>query len=127
MCYLVTILEFGEGVTFHIVKKNFQVNVNPETVFASEVTAANPLPPPVVNADRASVHNVVPNLFGGAGLCEEIEQLCVEGIEVEDDNEPLPEDAAPAPANPEGMRYEYTIPTFCPHWANSNILDSSGR
>ena len=54
----------------------------------------------------------MPNVFGGAGLREEIEQLRAEGIEVDDDNEPLPEDAEPAPADPEGMRYEYTIPNF---------------
>ncbi len=66
----------------------------------------------MVDADRASLHNVVPNVFGGAGLCEEIKQLCVEGIEVDNNNEPLPEDAAPAPADLEGMHYEYTIPTF---------------
>lgn len=128
MCYLVTIPEFGEAVTFHIVKKNFKVNVDPSTVFQSEVTAAvaNP-PPPLVDVDRASAHNVVPNIFGGAGLREEINQLRAEGIEVDDDNEPLPEDAVPAPPDPEGMRYEYTIPTFCPRRANNDILDSPGR
>ena len=46
MCYLVTIPEFGEAVTFHIVKKNFKVNVDPSTVFQSEVTAAVANPPP---------------------------------------------------------------------------------
>ena len=128
MCYLVTIPEFGEGVTFYIVKNNFQDNVNPETVFESEMTAtvANPNLPPV-DVDRASVHNVVPNIFGGTGLREEINQLCAEGIEVDNDNKPLPEDAEPAPPNPEGMRYEYTIPTFCPRRANNNIIDSPGR
>ena len=85
----------------------------------------NPTPPPV-NADRASIHNVVPNIFGGAGLCEEINQLRAEGIEVDDDNEPLPEDAEPAPHDREGMRYEYTIPTFCPRRANNDIIDSPG-
>ncbi len=45
MCYLVTIPEFGEEVTFHIVKKNFKVNVDPEIIFESEVTATNLLPP----------------------------------------------------------------------------------
>jgi hypothetical protein len=127
MCYLVTILDFREGVTFHIVKKNFQVNVDPKTVFASKVTTANPLPPPVVDADLAPMNNVVPNVFGGAGLCEEIKQLRAEGLEVEDNNEPLPEDAVPALANPEGMGYEYTIPTFCHLWSNSNIVDSPGQ
>jgi hypothetical protein len=114
MCYLMTILEFGEEVTFHIVKKNFQVNVDPETVFESEMNATNQ-PPPVVDADRASNCNVVANIVGGAGLCEEVEQLRAEGIEVDDDNKPLPEDAAPNSPVPEGMRYEYTTPTLCPH------------
>ncbi len=59
--------------------------------------------------------------------CEEINQLRVEGIEVDDDNEPLPEDAEPAPPDSEGMRYEYTIPTFCPRRANNDIIDSPGR
>jgi hypothetical protein len=45
---------------------------------------------------------------------------------VDDDNEPLPEDAEPAPPDPEGMRYEYTIPTFCPRRANNDIIDSPG-
>ncbi len=127
MGYLVTIQEFGEGVPLHTVKKNFQVNVNPVTVFASKVTTVNPVPPPMVDADRASVNNVVPNVFGSAGLCEEIDQLCAEGIEMDDNHEPLLEDAAPAPTNPVGMRYEYTVPTFCPRQANNNIINSPGR
>jgi hypothetical protein len=126
MCYLVPLPEFGEGVTFHIVKKNFKVDVDPETFFESKVTALNPLSPPEVYAERTSLHNVVPNVFGGAGLREEIEQLWTERIEVEDNNEPLPEDTAPAPVE-EGVQYEYTVPTFCPCRANNNIADSPGR
>ena len=126
MCYLVTLSEFGEGVTFHIVKKNFRVDVDPETFFESEGTALNPPPPPEVDAERTSFNNVVPNVFGGAGLREEIEQLRAEGIEVDDDNEPLPNDAAPTPVEA-GVQYEYTVPTFCPRRANNNIMDSPGR
>ena len=69
----------------------------------------------------------MPNVFGGTGLREEIAQLRAEGIEVDDDNEPLPEDAIPAPSDPEGMRYEYTTPTYCPRWANNDLVDSPGR
>ena len=54
MCYLVTIPEFGDGVTFHIVKKNFHVQVNPETVFESKMAIGNPIPPPPVDEGRAS-------------------------------------------------------------------------
>ncbi len=45
MCYLVTIPEFGEEVTFHIIKKNFQVNVDPETIFESKMNVTNQPPP----------------------------------------------------------------------------------
>ena len=78
--------EFGDGVTFHIVKKNFQVKVSPRTVFESKAAVGNLIPLPPVGGERASVRNVVPNVFGGAGLCEDIDQLRAEGIEVEDDN-----------------------------------------
>jgi hypothetical protein len=125
-CYLVTLPEFGEGVTFHIVKKNFKVDVDPETFFESKVTALNPLSPPEVYAERTSHHNLVPNVFGGAGLREEIKQLWAEGIEVDDDNKPLPKDAAPAPVE-EGVQYEYSVPTFCPRRASNNITYSPGR
>ena len=125
--YLVTIPEFGDGVAFHIVKKNFRVEVAPKTVFASEVITVDHTAPPPVDTVFTSKTNVVPNVFGGTGLCEEIAQLCAEGIEVDDDSEPLPEDAIPAPADPEGLRYKYTTPTYCPRWANNDLVDSPGR
>jgi hypothetical protein len=56
-------------------------------------------------------------------LWEEIEQLWAEGIEVDDDNKPLPEDAASALFD-KGAQYEYTGPTFCPCQANNNIINS---
>ena len=36
MCYLVRIPEYDEALEFYIVKKNFRVDVDPETVFESE-------------------------------------------------------------------------------------------
>ena len=127
MCYLVTIPKFGDGVAFHIVRNNFRVEVAPENVFASELIAVDHTVPPPVDADRASQTNVLPNVFGGTGLREEIAQLSAEGIEVDDDNESLPEDDIPAPADPEGMQYEYTTPMYCPQWANNDLIDSPGR
>jgi hypothetical protein len=48
MCYLVSIPGFDEALKFYIVKRNFRVDVNPETVFESEVRtvmlAASPSP-----------------------------------------------------------------------------------
>ena len=64
----------------------------------------------------------MPNIFGGAGLREEVNQLRAEGIEVDDNKEPLPEDAEPTPPDPEGMQYEYTIPTFA---LSGQIMTSS--
>ncbi len=52
---------------------------------------------------------MVPNVFGGK---DEIEQLRAEGIEVDDDNEPLPDEAI-APLEPLAM-FSYGKPTFCP-------------
>jgi hypothetical protein len=49
MCYLTTLSEFGEEVAFHIIKKNFMVNVDPDTFFKSKGTALNPPPPPEVD------------------------------------------------------------------------------
>jgi hypothetical protein len=126
LCYLVTIPEFGDGVAFHIVKNNFRVEVAPEAVFASEVITVDHTAPPPVDTVFTSQTNVLPNVFGGTGLREEIAQLRAEGIEVDDDNEPLPEDAIPAPADPEGMRYEYTTPTYCPDGQTTTLSIIAG-
>ena len=39
ICYLVRILEINDGTTFHIVKKNFKVEVAPPQVFESKCAA----------------------------------------------------------------------------------------
>ncbi len=41
--------------------------------------------------DRAALQDVVPNVRGGPGLNKHIAELWSEGIEVNDDNEPLDE------------------------------------
>ena len=116
MCYLMFIPEFGDEVIFHIIKSNFKEDVAPETDFESKMTAENPGPPTPVIRKYASLQNVVPNVFGGLGLHGEIAQLHAEGIEVEDDNEPLPEEAVPAPINLD-MQYKIhptdILPTSC--------------
>ena len=71
MCYLVTIPEFGDGVTFHIVKKNFQVEVGAENVFESEAGVGNPPPPPPVDGERASGRNVFYCLKCLSELCSQ--------------------------------------------------------
>ena len=110
MCYLVSVPNVdGEC---HIVKHNFRVDVSPAAPFESEV--AEPAPAPrqqaVVDTDRTDGQNVVPNVFGGD---DNIEQLRAEGIEVDDDTEPLPDEATALP-EPEAAAYSYDKPTFCP-------------
>ena len=95
MCYLVTIPDVD--VECHIVKHNFRVDVDPAVPFDSEI--GEPVlrwpatPREEVIDERTDVNNVVQNVFNGA---DEIQQLRAEGVEVDDDNEPLPEAAAPA-------------------------------
>ena len=119
---LLRIPEYDEALEFYIVKKNFRVDVDLETAFKSEERMVMPvtIPPPVDDA-RASLENIVPNVFQGgrAGLADEIEQLRAEGIEVDDDNEPLPEEATIPPPDPEGTQYNWEKPTFCPRRVHS--------
>jgi hypothetical protein len=110
MSYLISIPGFDEALELYIVKKTFQVDVNPKTVFESEVRMVMPAaPPPPVNEERASLKNVAPNVFSGS---KEIQQLQAEGIEVDNDNKPLPKDAEPPPPKPKGMQYNYQTPTL---------------
>ena len=58
----------------------------------------------MVNGDHPSLTNVVPNVFGGSGLREEVARLWAKGLEVDDDTKPLSEDETPTPAKQEGMQ-----------------------
>ena len=103
MCYLVRIPEIDDGSTFHIVKKNFKVDVSPPEVFESEsvtrnntrATAAATAP----NLERATHRNAIPNVDGGRYMEDElgIEDLVRQGIQVDDDNQPAPENSNPQP------------------------------
>jgi len=122
--HLVSIPGFDEALEFYIVKRNFQVNIDPEIVFESKVRKVMPAAsPPPVDEEHASLKNVVPNVFGGS---KEIQQLWAEGIEVDDDNKPLPMDPKPPPPEPEGTQYNYQKPTFCPHQVE-NMPNDPGR
>ncbi len=82
----------------------------------------NPAATPDVD-DHVGLRDVIPNVFGGP---KELEQLRAEGIKVDDDNKPLPEEAMPDPPDPEGMQYNYEQRTFCPRWVNC-ISNNEGR
>jgi hypothetical protein len=105
MCYLVCIPEINNSKIFHIVKKNFKILGALAIPFDSERPVAmrvDPAPVPVpgeaVNPDRIVDGNVVPNIEGYLdrdSLRGDIEEQRRQGITVEDNNEPLPENVVP--------------------------------
>ena len=106
MCYLVRISEIDDSTTFHIVKKNFKVLSAPATPFESEVPAVreNRPPAPVIpgealNPDRIADRDVVVNIKGFSTyhieLCGDVTEKKRQGMTVNDDNDPLPENATP--------------------------------
>ena len=106
MCYLMRIDDLGEDIVFQIVKRNFKITQAPLVPFPSEVrthAAAAVLGVPV-NPDRTSNRNTTANIEGGlsrAATREEIKQLRQQGITVDDDNEPAPENAQAPVVGPE--------------------------
>eukprot|EP00957_Ditylum_brightwellii_P139160 10606747-Ditylum_brightwellii.AAC.1 len=71
---------------------------------------------PLVNNELCTLESgIVPNVHAGGGglLAEEIAELCQQGIEVDDDNEPAPENAAPPVATMFSVG-TWVTPTVCP-------------
>ena len=96
---------------FHIVCSNFRVDTAAETPFEEEEAAAPVAatwPVATVN-EHGSTEDVEPNI----PLTREIDELRQQGIEVDDDNEPVPENATPEPPAP-GDVGEWITPTVCP-------------
>jgi hypothetical protein len=82
--------------------------------FEDELVVAAPVVVPArqdVTNQRSSVDDVSPNVH--SDLVNEIDELRQQGIEVDDDNEPAPENAEPPPQAtiPVG---EWITPTICP-------------
>jgi hypothetical protein len=132
MCYLVHINNFNDGSIFHIVKKNLKIDTTPAQPFASEARMQAPAGAlgDAVNPDHLSNQNVNASIEGSL-LCiatrEEIEQLHHQGITVDDDNEPAPENAqAPVPGvePPPGT---WEKPKYCCHRANTDFSDQAGN
>ena len=127
LCYFVSIPNVkGEC---YIVKKNFCVEVSPETPFDSEnIPIAQVVCPDPEVVDRAALEDVVPHVRRGPGISEQIAELRAEGIEVDDDNEPLDEGDTPVPppSPVRPMHNLYSTPTHCPHRA-LNLTDNRGK
>ncbi len=134
-CYVVRIMELDDGTEFFVAKRNFKVEQPPATPFESEMPQL-PAPPipgaavPNANAGkRSSNRNVVTNIEGRMRIetREDIAELRHQGIEVNDDNEPAPENVPEpyeAPLPPGGGRWEN--PTICSRRAN-NFQNLPGR
>jgi hypothetical protein len=125
MCYLVCIAKIDDGTTFHIIKKNFK---SPPVVFKSECKEPNNIPSPaapfVFPVKCALDRNVVPNVEGTG---TDVEDLECRGIAVDDDNEPVLENANPPVAGaipPEGT---WEKPPICHCLASSLSTDSPGK
>jgi hypothetical protein len=110
MCYLLCINGFDDRTVFHIIKKNFKIDMAPAQPFPSKapVQASAATPGDAVNSDCSSTHNNMANIKGGlrrVAAREEIKQLHQQGITVDNDNKPAPENVqvpAPGAAPPPG-------------------------
>ena len=130
MCYLVRIPEINDSTIFHIVKKNFKVLSALAIPFESDAPAMHVEPAPVlgkaVNPDWVADCNVVPNIEGYSNrdsLRGDIDEQRRQGITVDDDNDPLPENATPA-QNKAQRIYEsgtWTTPRACCQRSNGFV------
>jgi hypothetical protein len=129
-CYIVRIPEIDNGTEFHIVKFNFSVTTAPETPFPGEDrrgphSRRNSQPAAVVDIEvdplRTDDRNAVLSMVGEGGGA--IEELWRQGIEVDNDNKPAPENTeATAPV----VNGRWEKPTMCPRWM-ANIPNYKGK
>ena len=75
-------------------------------------------------ADSLLVHDVAAHIRGV--LTEEIAELIKQGIEVDYDNEPAPENAQPTPNTTVPVLGSWVTPTTCPRRADPNYRNSRG-
>lgn len=112
LCYEVRIPEIDDGTIFHISCSNFRVDTAAATPFEDELVANAPPPRARTAAEehtaiRASFSNVA-----RSELAQEVAELRQQGIEVDDDNEPAPENAQPTPQTTAQVG-EWITPTVC--------------
>jgi hypothetical protein len=115
-CYLVCIAEIDNGREFYIVKRNFKVDQPPPSPFESKVRQQPEPTPAANNTERGSKRNAVPNVDGRSRNLtrEEIEELRQQGIEVDDDNEPAPENVPRTKDPPPPVKGAWEKLTHCP-------------
>ena len=99
---------------------------------AEAPVAVAPAAPAPVDADAEQIRrmqqNVVPNVMAQAttsSLREEIDELRRRGIEVDNDNEPVVENAWAQPST--SSTGQWIVPTICCHCAESKISHAEGK
>ena len=127
-CYLVRIPEIDDGSIFHIVKKNFKVEVAPPVVFESKVAepvnVPAPTAPSAATVEHALDRNVISNVEGTG---TDVKDLARQGIAVDDDNEPVLENVnppVPGVAPPKGT---WEKPAICPRRASFVSANNPGK
>ncbi len=113
-CYFCNIPSIDQ--ILYIVTANFKVEQPPAIVFEAErrptnapgeITAVNNS-----NDNWRSLQNVEPNVASSRSTNEDIIELCHPGIQVDDDNEPAPENAWALPQSNQQQWGNLTLPQF---------------
>ena len=105
-----------DRTVFHICCGNFKIEESPSTTFEYEisvVTVVSDCQDPERERTTAlseSVADVAPNV---GGLSQEISELSHQGIEVDNDNDPSPENAHLSASATQTIG-KWTTPTICP-------------
>ena len=138
MCYLIRLENDDGGQVYHIIKKNFRVDTAPEIPFDSEVSRTDAVAvetPTRAGAgfifneredeEHISDNNVEPSVGGSRFTRDDIVHYRNQGIEVDDDNEPAPENAEP-PAPTDFLAPTFRRPLFCVR-KMEDIPDKAGK
>ena len=136
LCYEVRINEIDDGTIFHICCGNFKVEEAASTPFEDELAATPSTPVTATTLQqstearrrqelRTSERDVTANI---GPLAQEIAELRMQGIEVDDDNEPAPENAQLFTLTPSvGSAGSWITPSICPRRADASISNSKGN
>ena len=124
--YQCRIAEIDNNTVFNIVHSNFKVTAEGPTPFEDEVVQTVAGPPRAAVDPNANARSSTTNVAANVELTEDIAALRRQGITVDDDNEPAPENAVPQPAA-SGQVGEWVTLTTCPRRGDPNVQDREGQ
>ena len=130
LCYECRLAEIDDNTIFYIVCNNFKVDVEGAAPFDDE-RGTSTLPAPSTTAQNAEKARVAAlrtadsDVSSNIGaLQQEIAELRQQGIEVDDDNEPAPENASPTTSRIDVG--SWIIPLICPRRADPRCTNNKG-